>query len=356
MSVQVPRFTVGPNFQNELRKRVMLYFEEKKKATTGNWQLYSKAIVLIVAHIAFYSLAVFSHTSVWLSLFYCVMVAALTAGIGFNIMHDGAHGSFSKSKTLNEVAAFSLNVLGGNDFMWKLKHNVMHHTFTNIDGADDDIDAEPLMRMCASQPRYWFHRFQHIYGVVVYCFVYAIWIFVLDYQKYFSQKVVGLPITNMRFKDHFLFWAGKVCNLTLFIVIPIISVGVADALIGFGVFVMITGLLITLVFQLAHAVEHTDYPEVTGENKIENEWAIHQVQTTANFATKNRLVTWYCGGLNFQIEHHLFPKISHVHYPQISKIVRETCADFNLKYNEFPKMSGAIVSHFRHLREMGKGS
>jgi linoleoyl-CoA desaturase len=354
MSVQIPKFSMSPNFQNELRRRVMEHFEEKKKETTGNWRLYSKALFLIVGHVVVYSLVVFAHPGGWISLGLCVLLGLFTAGIGFNIMHDGNHGSFSKSKNLNAVAGFTLNVLGGNDFMWKVKHNVMHHTFTNVDGADDDINVEPMMRMCSSQPKYWFHRFQHIYGAVLYSLLYVLWIFVLDYKKYFTKQVAGMPITNMKPLDHVLFWGGKICNLILFLVIPIYFVGVVDTLIGFAVFGLITGLLISLIFQLAHAVEHTQFPEVSDENKIENEWAIHQVQTTANFATKNRIVTWFCGGLNFQIEHHLFPKISHIHYPQISKIVKQTCADFNLNYIEFPRMSTAIVSHFKFLKEMGR--
>jgi linoleoyl-CoA desaturase len=125
-------------------------------------------------------------------------------------------------------------------------------------------------------------------------------------------------------------------------------------LIGYTLIVLVTGFIISIVFQLAHVVEDLNFPEPNPETKkIDNEWAIHQIETTANFATKSKLVSWYVGGLNFQVEHHLFPKISHIHYPQINQFVRETCEQFNLNYIEFPTMLGAVKSHLSHLKQIG---
>ncbi len=355
MSTLLPRFSESHNFYSDLKSRVNTYFDQHNKKTTGNWTLFSKAIILVGAHIAFYTLAL--HTKVdshpYLALTYWAILGLLTAGIGFNIMHDGGHGSFSKYKWLNRVAALTLNVLGGNDYMWHIKHNVIHHGFTNIDGVDDDINIEPLMRMCVSQKKRWFHRFQHIYGALLYSLLHFLWVFFLDYGKYFRKKVAGVPIKRLTGWQHISFWGGKVGNLIVFMVIPILMVGWFDALIGVSVFLAVTGFVISLVFQLAHAVEQTHFPVADQSGKIKNEWAIHQIQTTANFATDNPIVTWFCGGLNFQIEHHLFPKISHVHYPNISKIVRSACAEYGIRYIEYPRMYSAVVSHFRFLKNMG---
>jgi linoleoyl-CoA desaturase len=131
-------------------------------------------------------------------------------------------------------------------------------------------------------------------------------------------------------------------------------VGVVNTLIGFSVAAFICGLTISVVFQLAHMVEDTEFPSpdiVT--NKINNEWAIHQVSTTANFATKNKLVSWLLGGLNFQVEHHLFPRISHIHYPKINQFVKETCQEFNIAYHEYPTMLKAFGSHLAHIKKLG---
>ena len=343
------------NFQQELKKRVNQYFEENNKSSTGNFSLFFKAIFFFASYLALYVHLVYFTPEAWLAVLECILMGGFTAAIGFNVMHDGGHGSFSKNKLVNKLAAFSVNFLGASHIMWKMKHNIIHHTYTNIDGVDDDIEIKPFLRMCSTQKRYKLHRFQHYYVWFLYTLLHLIWVFQTDYKKYFSKKIGSVALTKMSMQEHIGFWGAKVGYAILFMVIPIIKLGFFKWLIGFLIVSMVTGFVISIVFQLAHTVEHLEFPvpEVLSQ-KIENEWAIHQVQTTANFATKNKFLSWLVGGLNFQIEHHLFPKISHIHYPAISKIIKQTCADFNIQYVEFKKMRHAVVSHAMYLRRMGK--
>lgn len=285
----------------------------------------------------------------------CVLLGIIVAAIGFNVMHDGAHGSFSKYKLVNGLAAFSLNILGGNSFMWNVKHNVIHHAYTNIDGVDDDIDIQPWMRMSSTQKKYSLHKYQHLYFWILYSLFYIFWIFVLDYQKYFKKQVGTIPLKKMSLPDHLVFWGFKLFHAFLFVGLPIYLLGFTSWLIGFIIFTLVAGFVLSIVFQLAHTVEHTSFPQpdaITG--RLDDEWAIHQLKTTANFATNNRIVSWLVGGLNFQIEHHLFPKISHVHYPAISKIIRKACEDYGVNYIEYPKVRYAVASHVAFLRQMGR--
>lgn len=351
-----PKFLQNSNnFQQELKRRVNEYFEQKKKSATGNFNLYFKAGLFVSAYIALYVHLVYFTPATWLAIIECIMLGGVAAAIGFNVMHDGGHGSFSKSKTWNKLAAVSANFMGVSHIMWAMKHNIIHHTYTNIDGVDDDIEIKPYLRMCATQKRRKIHRFQHYYVWILYCLLHILWIFLFDYQKYFSKKIGSVAIKKMTIREHIAFWAAKVLYAFVFIALPIYMLGFLKFAVGFIIATFFTGFVISVVFQLAHTVEETEFPMPVGDtNKIENEWAIHQVQTTANFATKNKLISWLVGGLNFQIEHHLFPKISHVHYPAISKIIRETCNDFNIKYIEFPKMRSAIASHTSLLRRMGR--
>jgi len=270
-------------------------------------------------------------------------------------MHDGAHGSFSKYKFLNKAAGASLNFLGGSAIMWNMKHNIIHHTYTNIDGIDDDIEARPWLRFATTQKKLKMHKFQQYYFWFLYALLHLIWIFMTDYQKYFKRRIGTVPLRKMTLYEHFSFWAAKIIYAFMFVVLPIMLIGFADWIIGFLLITMVTGLAISIVFQLAHTVEHTEFPvpsEVSG--KIEDEWAIHQIHTTANFATKSKTISWLLGGLNFQIEHHLFPRISHVHYPAISKIIKKTCKEYGIKYIEFPKMRQAILSHIHYLKRLGQ--
>jgi linoleoyl-CoA desaturase len=212
------------------------------------------------------------------------------------------------------------------------------------------------MRMSETQKKYKLHKYQHIYFWFLYSLLYILWIFVLDYQKYFKSKVGNMELKKMSTGDHLVFWGFKLFHALIFIGLPIYMLGFTTWLIGFLIFTCVAGFVLSLVFQLAHTVEHTSFPVpdvVTG--KLENEWAIHQIKTTANFATNNKVISWLVGGLNFQIEHHLFPKISHVHYPAISKIIREACNEYGIEYIEYPKMRYAVASHVAFLKQMGRG-
>lgn len=353
-----PKFaTQKQSFHAELKKRINDYFVSAEISTTGNYKLYLKAAILLIGTCLTYIHLVFFTPPAVFALLESALLGGLISAIGFNIMHDGSHGSFSKSPFINKCAAVTLGILGGSPFMWNMKHNVVHHAYTNIDGVDDDIDAKPFLRMASTQKKYQIHKFQHWYFWFLYCLLHFYWSFVSDYKKYFTKKIQGIPIKKMELNDHVSFWFFKIVYYLLFIVIPIIKIGFADWLMGFLCFTAVTGFILSIVFQLAHTVEHTHFPmpdAVTG--KIEDEWAVHQLKTTANFATNNKFISWFVGGLNFQIEHHLFPKISHVHYPQISKIIKSACKEYGVQYVEYPKMSQAIVSHVAYLRQMAKVS
>ncbi len=351
-----PKFSnVQESFHAELKRRINAYFDERGKKPTGNWELFLKASILMVSFIGLYIHLVFFTPPVVWAIAECVLMSLVIAGIGFNVMHDGGHGSFSENKTLNKVAAMTLNLLGGNSFMWNNKHNIIHHAYTNVDGYDDDINIQPFMRMSETQPKYKIHKYQHLYFWILYSLLYLLWIFVLDYSKYFKRQIGHVPLKKMSLSDHVTFWISKVMNMAVFVVIPIIMVGFTQWIVGFLLITFLTGFVISIVFQLAHTVEHTAFPvpdKVTG--RLEDEWAIHQIKTTANFATHNKFVCWFVGGLNFQIEHHLFPKISHIHYPAISKIIRKACQDYGINYIEYPRVRYAVASHVNFLKEMGR--
>lgn len=345
-------------FFNALKASVDQYFTSQQIKQTGNWQLYSKTAILAPAAILIYGALLYFHASlpVIISILLCCLLGFVLASIGFNVMHDACHGSYSSRKWVNNLMALSSNLLGGNTFIWKFKHNIVHHTYTNVDGVDDDIALSPLMRQCETQK--WFppHRYQHIYGFLLYAFTSLAWFFVMDFTKYFNRKVHTTPMQKMDFKEHVIFWASKFLYAGVFVVAPILVVGWLPWMFGFLALNLTLGLTLAVVFQLAHVVEHTEFVhvELQDEKRIEEEWAIHQVKTTANFAPRNKFVSWFVGGLNFQVEHHLFPRISHIHYPAINRIVKQTCRQFNITYNEFPTMQQAIASHYRMIKQLGR--
>ena len=261
--------------------------------------------------------------------------------------------------------ANSLTLLGGSAFLWAETHTVVHHSFTNIEGIDDDIDLWPLLRVNTAKKKLWFHKYQHIYGLPLYTVAYLAWIYMQDFKKYFTGKVVDRPFKNkLNTFQHIEFWASKVVYFSMFVLVPAYFIGFTTAILGYLLMAIVTGICITIVFQLAHVVEDihfvTDKAEADSANiiidtiHVQDDWATHQIRTTSNFSTKSKFLTWALGGLNYQVEHHLFPKISHIHYPKINEIVKKTCEDFNVQYNEIPTFFQAVRSHFMHLKVIGQ--
>lgn len=342
----------GSAFYTDLKSRVDEYFRQQNKAQHGNALIYFKSALYISTFIAIYIWLVFFTPGVYLAIPLAMFFGLLTAGIGFNVMHDGAHGTFSPNKKLNTVAAWTLNLLGGSSFLWNIKHNMIHHTFTNVDGHDDDIMAEPLMRMSPQQKKRKIHRFQHIYSFFLYGFMYIGWIFFLDVKKYFNRQIAAKENIQWPLRAHFGFWITKIAYITLFIILPLQFMPWTNWLIGYLTWMFTTGVIISVVFQLAHVTEQTDFVEAV-DGQLENDWAVHQVKTTANFGSTSLFLSFLTGGLNQQVEHHLFPKISHVHYPKLSPIVKETCEKYGLKYLEQPTLFHAVISHIRLLKKLG---
>ncbi len=342
-------------FFDELKARVDAYFENNNLNRWGNWKIYLKTGILLTSLVGLYVWLVFFTPGTLASIGLCVALGLTLAGIGFNVMHDSAHGSFSQHKWINNVMGYSLNVMGGDVHLWKTKHNMIHHSFTNIDGLDDDIDIQPVMRISLNQKRLWIHRFQHFYAFIFYALNYIFWVFYFDFLKYFTGKVGDIKIKKFGFWDHVSFWATKLTYFFTFIVLPMMMVGVIPTIAGFFILTCACGTVIAIVFQLAHVVEEADFVDVKStDGKVDVEWAVHQINTTSNFATGSSFVHWFTGGLNHQVEHHLFPRISHVHYPELSKIVKDTCAQFGIQYNEHKTVLQAVRSHVVHLREIGR--
>jgi linoleoyl-CoA desaturase len=344
-------------FFQSLKKEVDLYFKTNSLKPTGNWKLYSKTLVLVPASIFIYiSLLVFPLPPA-IAIMLCALLGIVIASIGFNVMHDACHGSYSRKKWVNRVLGLSLNAMGGNAFFWKQKHNILHHTYTNIEGADDDIAQSKLLRQSPTQEWMPLHKYQHIYLSLAYSLTLFMWVGFRDFKKYFNKKIHNTPLQPMQRSEHIIFWTSKVLYLLFYVVIPIIVVGPIAWLIGYAVMGAVAGLVLAYTFQLAHAVEGPEFDAVGLDDKmIETEWAVHQVRTTANFAPRNKILSWMLGGLNFQVEHHLFPRVSHIHYPALSKIVREQCQKFQLPYHCFPNVRLALISHVRTMKKLGQRS
>jgi len=343
-------------FYQSLKRAVDQYFELKKINKTGDWRLYSKTIILIGSAVAIYCCLIFLQLSAMPALLLAGLLGYTMACIGFSVMHDANHGSYSTKQWLNDGLGLSMNAMGASAFFWKQKHNIIHHTYTNVDGIDDDIAKSPIIRHCESQRWVPAHKVQHLYLLPIYALSTLFWVFIMDFTKYFTRKIFTTTAWRMTWKNHVIFWATKILYIAFYMVIPAMVWGVGPWLLGYFILNAAMGLTMSIVFQLAHVVEITEFENVAlDETKhLETTWAEHELRTTANFSMNSGVISWFVGGLNFQIEHHLFPKVSHIHYPAISKIVMEKCKEFNLPYNKYDTMMQALISHFRVMKSLGK--
>ena len=343
-------------FFRTLNSRVNNYFKENNISKAGNWKLHLKAVILFTVFLVPYFLILTSNMPFWVHLLLTIVMGIGMAGLGMNVMHDGNHGSYSNKKWVNKIMGGTIYVLAGNVYNWQVQHNVLHHTYTNIPGHDEDLEAGRIIRFTKNAQWYSFHRFQHYYSVFLYGLLTFNWAITTDFKQmkdYIKRKLsYGEP------KSPKILWTTliitKIIYVAIWIVLPIV-IGIVwwKLLIGFFVMHYTAGLILSIIFQLAHVVEETENPSPNELGEMENTWAIHQLFTTTNFAPKNWLVNWYTGGLNHQIEHHIFPHISHIHYSKIAKIVRETAQECNLPYYEYKTMRSAVIAHFKHLKELG---
>jgi linoleoyl-CoA desaturase len=346
------RFAGDDGFHRLVKDRVAEDFRERGLDPRDSPRMFLKTAAILLWFGASYALLVFVAATWWQGALLCASLALAIGGIGFNIQHDANHGGYSRSGAVNGVLGFALDALGGSSYVWRWKHNIFHHTYTNVSGADHDIDVRPFARLAPAQPRRGFHRFQHLYVWALYGLLVPQWQ-LEDVKQLVQGRIGASPFPRPRGLRLVELLGGKALFYGWALVIPLLLHPWWVVLLAGAFTSFLVGLVLSVVFQLAHCVEEAEFP-VPAAHRLERAWAVHQVETTVDFARRSRLATWYLGGLNFQIEHHLFPRICHVHYPRISRIVEATCAECGIRYAAHQGIGGAVTSHWRWLRRMGQ--
>lgn len=353
MFIEPERARFGPSgpFHADLKRRVADHFEGAGRSRHGGLAMGLKSAVLLAWLAGSYALLMLAHVNAWEAALLAVSVGLAMAGVGFSVMHDANHGGTSSSGRLNGVMSFTLDLLGASSYLWRQKHNLMHHTYTNIAGLDADIEAgSPWLRLAPWQPWRPRHRFQHLYVWLLYGVFPLQWWFFDDLVELATGRVGGHQFPPARGRTLAVALAGKATFLCWAFVLPAV-LHPGWALVPLWALAIFTlGNVLAAVFQLAHCVGDAEF---VGSRRIETDWAEHQLATTVDFARSNALLGWYLGGLNFQVEHHLFSRVCHLHYPALSRIVEETCRAHDLRYRSEPTLRSALASNWRWLRQMG---
>ncbi|OZI05829.1 acyl-CoA desaturase [Siphonobacter sp. BAB-5385] len=340
-----------------VRQRVDTYFKDNGISPHANSAMWWKAIFFLGGFFLLYGLLLSNQFNVWVMLSFAVGLGMFAAFIGFNISHDALHGAFSSKSWVNRILGASFYLVGANPYVWKITHNIVHHTYTNIPGHDEDIEIAPgLIRVDTDEPVRPWQRYQHWYAFALYSLASLSWVFRKDYIKFFKKQIGHHENQSHPKREYVKLFAAKLAYYFLFLILPYLVLELSWWQIGIGFLVMhlVEGIVLGLVFQLAHVVEGTSFPVPSDKGAIEEAWAIHQLRTTANFAPRSAVAAFFCGGLNRQIEHHLFPKVCHIHYPALTHLVKQTAADFDLPYLENRSFFSALHSHYRLLKLLGR--
>ncbi len=343
-------------FSTELHQRVDAYFESSRQSRRDVPRMYVKTVIMLGWLFTSYVFLVFFVRTSPGAVLGALSLGLAMAGVGFNVQHDGGHGAYSKHGWINKMMALSLDLLGGTAYFWHFKHNIAHHTHTNIEGHDNDIDLGPLGRVSPHQAWHSPHRFQFVYLWGIYALLALEWQLTGEFRHLISKRwVASTHVPVPRGREMLIFWVGKLTFFSLAFGLPLCFHSFRHVAAVYLLAAVTLGILVATVFQLAHCSGAAAFRRVTAEHpSIDSAWAEHQVATTVDFARGNRLFSWYVGGLNFQIEHHLFPKICHVHYAALAPIVEAVCRAHGVPYYAHPTVRHAVLSHIRWLRLMGQ--
>lgn len=354
-----PKFSKANSnaFAKTLRNRVNQYFQDNNISKHANSAMIIKTVVMLTLFFGPLIILGTGMVGSAVAVFALYIISGIgMAGIGMGVMHDAIHGAYSSKKSVNKALGLTMNLIGANANVWKIQHNRLHHTYTNIQGHDDDIATPFLLRFSPHDTLYKINRFQHFYAWFLYGLSTMMWITSKDFSnlKQFWDK--GLVKDYKSIKQAMGEIAGwKVLYYSYALVLPLIMLPVAPWLVILAFLTMhfFTGFAITLVFQTAHVMPSTEYPKPDENGVIANDWTLHQMVTTTNYSPKSRVLAWLIGGLNHQVEHHLLPNICHVHYKKIAPIVAQTAHEYGIPYNSRPTFMTALQDHVQMLKRLG---
>lgn len=351
------RFPQRRGYHQALKAEVDRYFAETGLSPKANGRFYAKAVFfLTTAAVLFGSILLLGMNGapglVLVGL--CALLGFVLAQIGFNVGHDAIHGAVSDRPWVNGLLGCTFDLAGASSTTWAIAHNFVHHTYTNIPGADHDLEPGPWMRFYARDDVRSFHRFQHLYAWFLYGFTSLIWVFKKDFVQAVEKDLRNGRRPPLSVLGKVV--AGKVVHFALFLGLPVALLPVPfwQIAVGYVVVQFFVGLTLAVVFQLAHNVEGAEFPVPDDHGTTSHTWAEHQMLTTANFATASPLGLFLTGGLNHQVEHHLFSRICHVHYPALRPLVQRIAAEHGLPYLSSPTFAAALASHYRMLKRFGR--
>ncbi len=343
---------VAPSFPKVLRRRLDNFFADTRISPKADGSMWLKIAVglsvLLGSWIAIYTLRPDS----WRFVALYLLGGLAQTFLLLNIAHDSNHNAISTVPAVNKLLNYVFDVCGISSYMWRILHHRGHHSCINLQGEDDALTGRGIFRFTPHEPRTAMHRFQHIYALFFYALFSLDYIFVRDFEAFFFPSHDYLKSTKHRPREYAILFAGKALYVVYMLILPVAVLGKPLLLVALAFLLvhLIIGLTVSLVFQTSHTVDGTHFPAARDEFDSS---VYHIFATTADYATEKPLVAWLTGGLNHHITHHLCPAVCHTHYAPLTRIVKQTAAEFGVPYRQHPTMTRAIVHHLILLKRLG---
>ena len=340
------------SFPKVLRRRLDRFFADPSlspKADRTMWVKIAVGLALLLG--SWVALYTFRPGS-WKFVALYVLGGLAQTFLLLNIAHDSNHNAISSRSIVNKTLNYVFDLCGISSYMWRILHHRGHHSCVNLHGEDDALSGRGILRFTPHEPWAPLHRFQHIYVLLLYALFSLDYIFVRDFECFFSPKHDYLKRTKHAPREYAILFGGKAFYVTYMLILPVLVLGKSLLLVA-GAFLLvhlIVGLSVALVFQTTHTIDSTYFPTDRGE--FDNS-VYHIFATTADYATESPLVGWLTGGLNHHIVHHLCPFVCHTHYAPLTRIVKETAEEYGGPYRQHPTMTQAIWHHLILLKQLG---
>lgn len=341
-------------FYLTVAQRIDAYFKDQKQGRKANSLYWVKIASLLLLYFACYFAVLFMPYNFWAALGSYFLMGILIVSILFAVGHDSVHNAVSLNPKVNYAMGYVWNFFGVSSYFWRLKHNISHHAFTNIPGSDGDLDQTKLLRLNPMAPRLNVHKYQHIYAMFLYSLLGPYIIFVRDFKLLKEKKFGNTILEKHPAKEVAIIILSKIWFFCFMILIPKLVTGMPwlHLIVLTLVMLFVAGIFTAVVSFPVHVTYDSDYALPNDQGVVEIDFMTHQLLTTVDYSAENKLIHWFFGGINTHVVHHMFPSVNHIHYYELTKIVKQTAAEYNLRYVN--KTLGTVMrDHLLFLRELG---
>lgn len=309
------------------------------------------AVILPLGYLAIYIFALLHVDNIPVFYFAYGLMGIVMVLTFLSVIHETVHGNLFKNRTTVGLIMFFFDLAGANSYIWKKRHLIMHHNYPNIAGWDTDIQQAGVIKIYPQEPVKGLQRYQHFYFVFLYPFYLVNWIFIRDFKDFFSNNQLIKKAVHIPAVEYLKLFVFKAVYFTYILAVPmLLGLPAMHAFLALFCMLILSGIFALTSLLTPHANIKNQFPVPDEMQKIQSGWFFHQLSTTNDLTVNNWLSRNLMGNFNFHLAHHLFPNISCVYAPEVTRIIRDYASEHNLLYRTYPFFT-ALKYHYLLLKQ-----